>query len=194
MLLSGLTWRQVEVLRTLRNHLLQIRPAYNAETVTSVLLRNHAAAGALFRAFDARLSPTVTGDRAEAMAAADDALHGALRGVTSLFDDEILRGLENLVEATVRTNFYQRPQRPVVSIKVESAKVTGMVSPRPLFEIYVHSPRREGVHRRGGLVARGGIRWSDRHDDFRTEILGLMKTQMVKNSVIIRSGRRAASC
>jgi glutamate dehydrogenase len=189
-LLADLTWREVEVLRTLRNHLLQIRPAYNAETVTSVLLRNHVAAGALFRAFDAKLSPAREGDRAAAMDHADDALHAALGDVTSLFDDEILRGLQSLVGATLRTNYYQRPQRPVVSIKVESAKVVGMVSPRPLFEIYVHSPLLEGIHLRGGMVARGGIRWSDRHDDFRTEVLGLMKTQMVKNSVIVPVGSK----
>jgi glutamate dehydrogenase len=188
-LLAELTWREVEVLRTLRNHLLQIRPAYNSETVTSVLLRNHAAGGALFRAFDAKFSPALRDDR-KAMARADDALHAALGDVSSLFDDEILRGLENLFRAAVRTNFYQRPQRPVVSVKVESARVTGMVSPRPLYEIYVHSPLIEGIHLRGGMVARGGIRWSDRHDDFRTEILGLMKTQMVKNAVIIPVGSK----
>jgi glutamate dehydrogenase len=189
-LLANLTWREVEVLRTLRNHLLQIRPAYNAETVTSVLLRNHVAAGALLRAFDAKFSPAFESDRAATMERVDDALHAALGAVSSLLDDEILLGLDNLVRAAVRTNFYQRPQRPVVSVKVESAKVTGMVSPRPLFEIYVHSPLLEGIHLRGGMVARGGIRWSDRHDDFRTEILGLMKTQMVKNAVIIPVGSK----
>ena len=189
-LLSDMTWREVEVLRTLRNHLLQIRPAYNSETATSVILRNHAAGGALFRTFYAKFSPALEGDREAAMARAGDALHAALRDVGSLFDDEILRGLENLIEAAVRTNFYQRPQRPVVSIKVESAKVTGMVSPRPLYEVYVHSPLLEGIHLRGGMVARGGIRWSDRHDDFRTEVLGLMKTQMVKNSIIIPVGSK----
>jgi glutamate dehydrogenase len=189
-LMADLTWREVEVLRTLRNHLLQIRPAYNVETVTSVLLRNHVAAGALYRSFEAKFSPAREGVRTAAMTRADDTLYAALADVSSLFDDEILRGLENLVSAAVRTNFYQRPQRPVVSIKVESSKVMGMVSPRPLFEIYVHSPLLEGIHLRGGMVARGGIRWSDRHDDFRTEILGLMKTQMVKNSVIVPVGSK----
>ena len=114
----------------------------------------------------------------------------ALKAVGSLFDDEILRALDNLVKATVRTNAYQRPERPVFSIKVDCAKVEGMVSPRPLFEIYVHSRRLEGIHLRGGKVARGGLRWSDRHDDFRTEILGLMKTQMVKNAIIVPVGAK----
>ena len=113
-----------------------------------------------------------------------------LDAVRSLAEDEVLRGLDNLSAAALRTNFYQRPERPVISIKVESRKVEGMPSPRPMFEIYVHSRLLEGIHLRGGKVARGGIRWSDRHDDFRTEILGLMKTQMVKNSIIVPVGSK----
>ncbi|HTV01673.1 MAG TPA: NAD-glutamate dehydrogenase domain-containing protein, partial [Luteitalea sp.] len=187
---EGLTWRQVEVLRTLRNHLIQIRPNYNADTITSVLVRNGAAAAALFRLFDARFNPICNGDRDAAVDQADGALRAALQRVGSLLDDEILRGVENLLLAVVRTNAYQTPERPVVSMKVECAKVAGMVSPRPLFEIYVHSPHLEGIHLRGGKVARGGLRWSDRHDDFRTEVLGLMKTQMVKNSIIVPVGSK----
>ncbi len=188
---EGLTWREVEVLRTVRNHLLQVRPAYNGETVTTVLLRNSRVAGTLFRLFEARFDPrTDDAARPAAIARAEADVASAFQGVTSLFDDEILRGLENLLRASLRTNYYQRPERPVISIKVECAKVEGMVSPRPLFEIYVHSRLLEGIHLRGGKVARGGIRWSDRHDDFRTEVLGLMKTQMVKNSVIVPVGSK----
>ena len=187
---EGLTWRQVEVLRTLRNHLIQIRPSYNAETITSVLLRNSAAAAALFRLFDARFNPAAAGSREAAVDAADRALRAALQQVGSLLEDEILRGVENLLLTVVRTNVYQTPERPVVSMKVECAKVAGMVSPRPLYEIYVHSPHLEGIHLRGGKVARGGLRWSDRHDDFRTEVLGLMKTQMVKNAIIVPVGSK----
>ena len=187
---EGLTWRQVEVLRTLRNHLVQVRPSYNADTITDVMLRNSAAAAALFRLFDARFNPVVDGDRDERVDQADRALRLALQQVGSLLDDEIVRGVENLLLAVVRTNAYQKPERPVVSMKVECAKVAGMVTPRPLFEIYVHSPHLEGIHLRGGKVARGGLRWSDRHDDFRTEVLGLMKTQMVKNSIIVPVGSK----
>jgi glutamate dehydrogenase len=187
---EGLTWRQVEVLRTLRNHLVQVRPNYNADTITGVMLRNSAAAAALFRLFDARFTPVPDGDRDHAVDQADRALRLALQQVGSLLDDEILRGVENLLLAVVRTNAYQTPERPVVSMKVECAKVAGMVTPRPLFEIYVHSPHLEGIHLRGGRVARGGLRWSDRHDDFRTEVLGLMKTQMVKNSIIVPVGSK----
>ncbi len=187
---EGLTWRQVEVLRTLRNHLVQVRPSYNADTITGVMLRNSAAAAALFKLFDARFNPRADGSRDGAVDRADRALREALQKVGSLLDDEILRGVENLLLAVVRTNAYQTPERPVVSMKVECAKVAGMVSPRPLFEIYVHSPHLEGIHLRGGKVARGGLRWSDRHDDFRTEVLGLMKTQMVKNSIIVPVGSK----
>ncbi len=187
---EGLDWREVEVLRTLRNHLLQIRPNYNVETVTSVLVRNSPVAGALWQLFGARFDPHREGDRAEAVARAEALVEKAFAAVGSLFDDEILRGVENLLRAAVRTNYYQRPERPVLAIKVDCAKVEGMVSPRPLFEIYVHSRLLEGIHLRGGKVARGGIRWSDRHDDFRTEVLGLMKTQMVKNSVIVPVGSK----
>jgi glutamate dehydrogenase len=189
-LLVGLGWRDVEMLRTLRNHLLQLRPHYNADTVNGVLLRNADAARALFDDFAARFDPAREADRADGIDRADTAVRRALKRVSSLLDDEILRGLQNLVHATVRTNFYQHPERPVFSIKVESARVEGMVSPRPLFEIYVHARALEGIHLRGGKVARGGIRWSDRHDDFRTEVLGLMKTQMVKNSIIVPVGSK----
>jgi glutamate dehydrogenase len=189
-LLEAFTWREVDVLRTLRNHLIQIRPQYNADTVSAVLLRNSRVAGALLREFAARFDPAVDGVRAGRIADAEDDVQQALQEVGGLFDDEILRAIANLLRAVLRTNFYQRPERPVVSIKVESRRVEGMASPRPLVEIYVHSRRLEGIHLRGGRVARGGIRWSDRHDDFRTEILGLMKTQMVKNSIIIPLGSK----
>ena len=189
-LTAGLTWRQVEVLRTLRNHLLQIRAHYNAETVSGVLLRNSAAAGALYRHFAARFDAALTGDRDAAIADAEAGMRKALEGVSSLAEDEVLRALDNLVDAALRTNFFQHPERPVISIKVDSQKVEAMPSPRPMVEIYVHSRLLEGIHLRGGKVARGGLRWSDRHDDFRTEVLGLMKTQMVKNSVIVPVGSK----
>jgi glutamate dehydrogenase len=187
---AGLSWRDVEVLRTLRNHLLQIRSAWNADTVNGVLVRNAAAAGALMRAFAARFDPALPGDREAAVAAADAGFAQALEAVRSLAEDEVLRAIDNLMRAALRTNAYQAPERPVFSIKVDSQKVDAMPSPRPMFEIYVHSRRLEGIHLRGGRVARGGIRWSDRHDDFRTEVLGLMKTQMVKNSVIVPVGSK----
>ncbi len=189
-LLVGLTWRQVELLRTLRNHLLQIRTHYNVETVNKVLLRNFQVSSALYKSFAARFDPALTGDRTAAIEQGTKEVLAGLRSVASLAEDEVLRALDNLIRASLRTNLFQQPERPVFSIKVESGKVEGMPSPRPLFEIYVHSRLIEGIHMRGGKVARGGIRWSDRHDDFRTEILGLMKTQMVKNSIIVPVGSK----
>jgi glutamate dehydrogenase len=188
-LTAELTWRQVEVLRSLRNHLQQLRPHYNLETVNGVILQNASVAQALFRLFESKFDPALA-EREEALRRAQEELGQALDGVRNLMDDEVLRALANLISSAVRTNFYQRPERPVVATKVESGKVEGMPSPKPLVEIYVHSPKLEGVHLRGGKVARGGIRWSDRHDDFRTEILGLMKTQMVKNAIIVPVGAK----
>jgi glutamate dehydrogenase len=188
-LTAGLTWRQVEVLRTLRNHLQQIRPHYSLDTVNGVVLQNAEVAKALFRAFASKFDPAL-GEREKAISKAQEELGQALDGVRNLMDDEVLRALANLISSSVRTNFYQSPERPVIAIKVESGKVEGMPSPKPLFEIYVHARRLEGIHLRGGKVARGGIRWSDRHDDFRTEILGLMKTQMVKNAIIVPVGAK----
>ena len=187
---AGLTWREVEVLRTFRNLLQQLRPHYNVETVNGVILQNARVATALFRGFEARFDPELDSGRDERERRVLEELENALGAVRSLVNDEVLRALANVIGATVRTNFYQSPERPVVSVKIESARVESMPSPRPLFEIYVHSPRLEGVHLRGGRVARGGIRWSDRHDDFRTEILGLMKTQTLKNSIIIPVGSK----
>ena len=189
-LLAGLGWRDVELLRTVRNHLLQIRTHYNAETVNGVLLRNAGAAAAIFKSFAARFDPELRGDRQAAIASAEAEVRKALEGVKSLAEDEVLRALDNLVRSALRTNFYQRPERPVFAVKVDSRKVEAMPSPRPMFEIYAHSRLLEGIHLRGGKVARGGIRWSDRHDDFRTEVLGLMKTQMVKNSIIVPVGSK----
>jgi glutamate dehydrogenase len=187
---AGLGWREVEVLRTLRNHLLQIRPHYNVETVNGVMLRNAPVSEKIFRSFQIRFDPNLAGDRAAFMAEAEAGVKKVLESVRSLAEDEVLRAIDNLVRSALRTNAFQRPERPVFSIKMDSRKVEGMPSPRPMFEIYVHSRLLEGIHLRGGKVARGGIRWSDRHDDFRTEILGLMKTQMVKNSIIVPVGSK----
>ena len=195
LLLAGLGWHEVEVLRTLRNHLLQVRTHYNAETVNGVLTRNGPVASALYRAFAARFDPATAGDRAAAITEADASVRQALDAVRSLTEDEVLRALDNLVRAALRTNAYQRPERPVLSIKVDSRKVEGMPSPRPMFEIYVHSRRLEGIHLRGGKVARGGIRWSDRREDFRTEVLGLVKAQIVKNlgNLAVHSHKRISN-
>jgi len=186
----GLDWREVEALRAIRNHLLQIFARYNVETVNQVLLKNSHVALALYRAFAARFDPQLADEREGAIAASDQSVEAALRDVQGLTEDEILRALFGLIRAALRTNLFQRPERPAIAIKIDSRRVEAMPSPRPVFEIYVHSRLLEGIHLRGGRVARGGIRWSDRPDDFRTEVLGLMKTQMVKNAVIVPVGSK----
>ncbi len=116
----------------------------------------------------------------------------ALEDVNDPNEDKILRTLFNLIDSTIRTNFYLRYEQDdyFFSFKVSSLGVIEMPSPRPLYEVYVHSAKMEGIHLRGGKVARGGIRWSDRPDDFRTEVLGLVKAQMTKNAVIVPEGSK----
>jgi glutamate dehydrogenase len=186
----GLTWREVEALRTVRNHLLQIHPHYNVETVNRVLLDNSSVSAVMFQCFAARFNPYLAGDQREAVDAAERAVLASLESVASLAEDEVLRAMYDLIHCSLRTNFYQTPERPTFSIKIDSRKIEGMPQPKPMVEIYVHSNRIEGIHLRGGRVARGGIRWSDRQDDFRTEILGLMQTQMLKNAIIVPVGSK----
>src|SRR5208282_2410333 len=118
----------------------------------------------------------------------------ALQAVDSLDEDRILRRFVNAVQAAIRTNFYQLgvdgQPKDLVAVKFTSRKLDGLPLPRPLYEIFVYSPRVEGVHLRFGKVARGGIRWSDRPQDFRTEVLGLVKAQNVKNAVIVPVGAK----
>ncbi len=191
---GGMSAREVEVLRCLRNHLLQLRTHYNVETVNQAFLRNTPATTAVSRYFSARFDPVLGARLSEDRQAAVDArakdVQSALEAIVSLQDDEILRGLSGLVNAALRTNAFQKPERAVISIKFESKSIPLIPSPKPMFEIAVHSRAVHGVHLRGGKVARGGIRWSDRHDDFRREILGLMKTQMVKNAIIVPVGSK----
>src|SRR5205085_3567893 len=115
-------------------------------------------------------------------------IEGALERVENLSEDRVLRQYLALIMATLRTNFWNDHAKEFISFKFDPAKVSGLPEPKPLYEIFVYSTRFEGVHLRGGKVARGGLRWSDRPEDFRTEVLGLMKAQMVKNTVIVPVG------
>jgi glutamate dehydrogenase len=187
---GGMSAREVEVLRCLRNHLLQLRTHYNVETVNQAFLRNTAATTAIYRFFAAKFDPVLGDDRKGAIDARGKDAQTALDAIESLQDDEILRGLSGLVNAALRTNAFQKPERAVISIKFDSRNIPLVPSPKPMFEIAVHSRTVQGVHLRGGKVARGGIRWSDRHDDFRREVLGLMKTQMSKNAIIVPVGSK----
>jgi glutamate dehydrogenase len=147
--------------------------------------------------FHSRFDPRpgiAAGERRTREADEAAAIEAALKGVESLDEDLILRHFVNAVQAAVRTNFFQialagRPKAQI-AIKYASRRIDGLPLPRPLYEIFVYSPRLEGVHMRFGKVARGGIRWSDRPQDFRTEVLALVKAQQVKNAVIVPVGAK----
>ena len=163
----------------------------------ATLTRHGAIAADMLRLFHARFDPHLK-DAADARAAraavVTAAIETALQQVESLDEDRILRHFVAAVAAAVRTNFYQLDAagqpKPEISIKLASRTLEAVPLPRPLYEIFVYSPRLEAVHLRFGKVARGGIRWSDRPQDFRTEILGLVKAQQVKNAVIVPVGAK----
>ncbi|MDA0699790.1 MAG: NAD-glutamate dehydrogenase [bacterium] len=187
-LYGGLTVREVALLRAYQMHYVQLNAVTSRRFVNEALQGYPRVARAIVALFAARFDPALAGDRTHAEAEAYEAFLDTLVDVSTLPEDQVLRGLANLVRATVRCDYYQG--HPWVAFKIASAEVGQMPEPRPMFEIGVSAPQVEGVHLRGGMVARGGIRWSDRPDDFRTEVLGLMKTQMTKNAVIVPVGSK----
>ncbi len=186
-LYGSLSVRQVALLRTLQMYYAQLSAGTSRSFVSSTLLGHPEVASLIYRAVAAKFEPEVE-DRNARLEEVKTSFSDALQAVASLSEDQTLRGLFNLVEAAVRTNFFLG--KPYISLKLDSGQVTRMPEPRPLFEIAMSSPTVEGTHLRGGKVARGGLRWSDRPDDFRTEVLGLMKTQMTKNAVIVPVGSK----
>ena len=192
-LLAGLTARQIEILRAYSRYLRQIGFPFSQQYIDATLARHAPISRLLTWLFAARFDPGSAADpTAETTVRAD--IIEALDAVPSLDDDRTLRSLLALIDATVRTNAY-RPSadggcRPVLAYKFDTSKVPDLPLPRPMFEIWVCSPRVEGVHLRNGRIARGGIRWSDRREDFRTEVLGLVKAQIVKNAVIVPTGAK----
>jgi glutamate dehydrogenase len=191
---AGLTWRQVVVLRAYAKYLRQAGARFSQNYLESAMRANLHVVRLLVSLFEVRLDPALTGDRAAAARAIVQDLDLALDEVTSLDQDRILRSFRSLVLATLRTNYWQRGEdgapKPYLALKFESRSVPDLPEPRPRFEISVYSARVEGVHLRFGPVARGGIRYSDRREDFRTEVLGLAKTQTVKNAVIVPVGSK----
>jgi glutamate dehydrogenase len=191
---TGLTWRQVVVLRAYAKYLRQAGTVYSQDYLQSTLCDYPDAASLLVAIFDARFDPASTVDRDERGAELVAELERRLDQIESLDQDRIFRRYLTLIQATVRTSFFQRAAggRPksYVAFKLDPRAIPDLPQPRPRHEIFVYSPRFEGVHLRFGLVARGGIRWSDRREDFRTEILGLVKAQAVKNAVIVPAGAK----
>jgi glutamate dehydrogenase len=196
-LATGLVWREVALVRAFSRFLRQIRVPYSQDYMWATLRKHARIAAGIVALFHARFNPHLALSQEERAASGADissAIETALQSVESLDEDRILRHFVNAVMSAIRTNYYQldsaRRPKELVAVKFSSRKVDGMPLPRPLYEIFVYSPRLEAVHLRFGKVARGGIRWSDRPQDFRTEVLGLVKAQNVKNAVIVPVGAK----
>jgi glutamate dehydrogenase len=194
-LAADLEWREAMVLRTYARWFGQLGLPLSQAYVENALATNAAAASRLLRLFKAKFDPKIrSADRRRAEASQRRALEKLLARVTRIDDDRILRAFLTAIDATLRTNFFQTAPgggpKSYLSIKLDPRKVAEVPAPKPMFEIFVHSPQFEGVHLRMGRVARGGLRWSDRREDFRTEVLGLMKAQNVKNTVIVPVGAK----
>ncbi|HEX4905154.1 MAG TPA: NAD-glutamate dehydrogenase [Acidimicrobiales bacterium] len=179
-LTAGLGWREVALLRTYRQYLKQAGSPFSREYIDDTLTANPTIAATLLELFHAG---------ADGAPAVLERLEDMLSSVTSLDEDRILRAFVAVVGATIRTSWHDET-RDAIAVKLDPSKVLDLPAPRPAFEIFVHAPHVEGVHLRMGRVARGGLRWSDRKEDFRTEVLGLVKAQTVKNAVIVPVGAK----
>ena len=191
---ARLTWQQVVILRTYAKYLRQAGFPYSQTHIEGVLNGNPGTARSLVELFEAMFDPSADPERKAAQAAAAS-VAADIDALTSLDTDRVLRGFASMIQATLRTNYFVSREdsaraQNVLSIKLNSQLIDELPLPRPMFEIFVYSPRVEGVHLRFGFVARGGLRWSDRKEDFRTEILGLVKAQAVKNAVIVPVGAK----
>ncbi|NMM87460.1 NAD-glutamate dehydrogenase [Rhodococcus sp. SRB_17] len=189
---AGMSWRQAVVLRAYAKYLRQATFPYSQFHIEGIALTHPKTACALVELFEAMFDPQLCDE--ERVAELEAQLRASIDEVLSLDADRILRGMFSLVKATLRTNFYVIDEdgrsRDYLSIKLDPSRISELPKPRPAFEIYVYSPKVEGVHLRFGAVARGGLRWSDRREDFRTEVLGLVKAQAVKNAVIVPVGAK----
>jgi len=189
-LFAGLETRAVVWLRAWFRYLRQTGVAFGLATVVDALRLAPEATAALIKLFTSAHDPAASQGRALAVAAAGASFDQALTDVRGIDDDRILRLMRAVVGATLRTNAFAPAPGEALAFKIDSSQVPGLPAPIPYREIWVYSPRVEGIHLRGGPIARGGLRWSDRRDDFRTEILGLMKAQLVKNAVIVPTGAK----
>lgn len=191
---AGLDWRRVALVRTITRYLLQTQLPYSQNYVERLLAEQSPLVVQLVALFFVRFNPSMEGDRDRRTTELLQAIDHGLDSVVSLDADRVLRSVLGVIQASLRTNYFQTDEagdpKPYISLKMESSRVPELPLPLPLYEAFVYSPQVEGVHLRGGKVARGGLRWSDRREDFRTEVLGLMKAQMVKNAVIVPVGAK----
>lgn len=187
---AALTWEQVMVLRAYCRFLLQGGTTFSLDYMAEALANHPPIVTKMIEAFEARFDPAREEGREAQVVQADEAVSQALESVRVLDEDRILRSFFAVIVATLRTNLYRVDRAPALSLKLASGEIEQLPAPRPHREIFVYSPDVEAVHLRGGEVARGGLRWSDRREDFRTEVLGLMKAQMVKNTVIVPVGAK----
>jgi glutamate dehydrogenase len=193
----GFAWRDVAILRACAKYRLQTGITYSQSYMEEAFAQNTELAGNLIELFKVRHDPELESQKAyreESVMQLELGILDALENVASLDHDRIIRRLLNLILSTTRTNFYQLDDqgqpKTYLSFKLDPSKVEELPEPKPFAEIFVYSPRVEGVHLRGGPVARGGLRWSDRREDFRTEVLGLVKAQQTKNAVIVPAGAK----
>ena len=192
---AGLDWRDVSILRAYRRLRRQIGTAYTPAYIDRALAAHPQVVRALVDHIHARFDPHRSGSAADRASARTRVLEG-LDALRRLDHDRILRGILELIDATLRTNAFRADAvadetgEPYVAFKIDPSRITDIEAPVPYREIFVHSPRVEGVHLRAGAVARGGLRWSDRHDDVRTEVLDLLKAQVLKNAVIVPTGAK----
>ncbi|ASJ75581.1 NAD-glutamate dehydrogenase [Granulosicoccus antarcticus] len=191
---ASLEWRQVVILRALCKYLLQINVPFSQAYMIDSLIANAPITRLLVELFETRFKPGTDSAQSQQMTALLDNIDAQLDSIVSLDEDRILRAYRNVILATLRTNFYRTDEqgqlRDYLSFKLDSKAVPDLPLPRPMVEVFVYSSKVEGIHLRGGPVARGGLRWSDRREDYRTEVLGLMKAQMVKNAVIVPVGSK----
>ncbi|MGB5445233.1 MAG: NAD-glutamate dehydrogenase [Psychromonas sp.] len=189
---TGLAWRDIAMLRAYAKYLKQIRFGFSLYSIAKTLLDHSLLVKELVVLFRLRFDPENVVDL-EKQKKLEEKILNALNDVTNLNEDRVLRQYVELIMATIRTNYFQHcngKNKPYISFKFDHSKITEIPLPRLSVEVFVYSPRIEGVHLRGGKVARGGIRWSDRREDYRTEILGLVKAQQVKNAVIVPVGAK----
>jgi glutamate dehydrogenase len=188
---AGLSWRETSILRAYAKYLKQAGFIYSQSYIENALVANTEIARKLVLFFNAKHDPSLSTHQSDET---EQAINQLLENIASLDEDRILRRILQLIKATVRTNYFQTQAdgnvKPYIALKLSSHDVPELPLPLPLYEIFIYSPRFEGIHLRNSKVARGGIRWSDRREDFRTEVLGLMKAQTVKNAVIVPSGAK----